>query len=280
MEIIKPVPEPQLLSNRARLQLVYQKIIDTVPLGALMFLITNNGVLHNNSWMSRLFRMWQGFDPNDTSNWHTAIYVGAEKERNGGRWRPQMIHAHQDGTTKNTIPREYFNDTDEGERTKSNRLEFLIDPSHTSDHRGKIVDFAISKVGLPFDGDPGWKREWRTYLLGIRSRPIAKAEISCHGLAYEAYALNGRKYAHHLEHAPNALGRIFGHPIGHPADYVDQEYLYLRDHHLYRNPQFKVVLAAFKGITEKRYGGNFLPKYSWDPDLQLAYGMLGVKSNG
>jgi hypothetical protein len=271
--------ETPILSNRARLQLVYQEIIDTVPAGALMFLITNNGELQNNTLGSRLFRKWQGFSSSDFSKWHTAVYFGPKKESKGGRWRPQIVHAHEKGTTIDLIPPEYFNDTDEGERTKKNRIELLIDPKSTPEQRQEIVDYCLLKVGLPFDGDPGWRREWPTYLLGVRSKAINPKETSCHGLAYEAYSLHDWLYPHQLQSAPNLLGRIFGHPLGHPLNHVNLRYLYLRDHHLYRNPHLKVILTAFEGraISSARENEEYLPKYSWDPALQQAYGLLAVE---
>ncbi len=278
LESITMTTSGSTLSERAYQQIPYDAIVDVAPVGAIIFLITDTGRLATDNPLARIFRKWQGFAPVDTTNWHTTIYDGPRKESNGGRFRPYVIHSSTKGTTRDVLPREYFKNTVDDGRIKHNRVEVLVNPDLSKADYQKVIEVCRSQLGKPFDGDPGWRREWPTYLLGIRSRRKKPEEISCHGLAYNAYHAAGMKFPHQLEAAPNLLGRVLGKLPGHPPDHVDLDYLYLRDHHLYRDTRFQDLLAVAGGGTEiKNVQIKHLPgKYSWSKTLRQAYGFLAL----
>lgn len=263
------------MSERSALQVPYDAIMDVAPVGALVFLITDVGTLQKGAPAQRFYRQWQGFAPVDTTYWHTAIYDGPKKESKGGRFRPHIIHSSQRGTTLDQLPPEFFKNTEDCGRPKHNRIEILANPRFGKDEYRTVIEYCRAQLGKPYDGDPGWKRDWPTVLFGVRSRRRKSSEASCHGLAFEAYSEAGMEFPHHLDSAPNLLGRVVGRPLGHPAHCVDLDYLYLRDHHLYRDPRFSCLISvAGNGPTVHDVCIKLRPcKYAWDPALQQAYGL-------
>jgi hypothetical protein len=261
------------VSERAALQIPYDAIMDVTPVGALVFLITDIGALENDTPARRFYRRWQGYAPIDTTYWHTAIYEGPRKDSKGSRYRPYIIHSSQRGTTCDQLPPEFFKNTTERGLPKQNRIEILANPDFGAAEHQVVVEYCRDQLGKPFDGDPGWKRDWPTVVFGVRSRRRLPQEVSCHGLAYDAYAAAGMRFPHHLERAPNLLGRLLGAPLGHPRDHVDLDYLYLRDHHLYRDPRFACLISvAGAGPSIRDVVIERAPrKYGWSPALQKLY---------
>jgi hypothetical protein len=87
--------------------------------------------------------------------------------------------------------------------------------------------------------------------------------VSCHGLIYAAYGSAGVHFPHRVATMPwFNPARWTGHPFGHPAEEVNVEYVYLRDHHIYNDDRFEVVLQV------RRHNGEVVlshrpGKYSW-----------------
>jgi len=269
-EIIEVKP----MSKRGILRMPYEAIMDAATIGDILFFISDTG-LPPKSLSSRIYRKWLGFHSRDTSYWHTTIFVGTKKESKGALHRPYIVHSAKKGTVEEFVPPSYFSNTDNGKnRSKKCRIEIVHNPDLSMEQRKQIVEYSRSQLGKPFDGD-GWSLDFLTYSLGLRSRRRDPERVSCHGLAYLAYGLNGLKFPHQLQGAPNLFGRFYGHPIGHPKDYVDLAYNYLRDHHLYRDPRFKSILAVIgDGLTIENVRTENNPgKYSWDITLQAAYGL-------
>ncbi len=266
--------ETSQLSERQSLQRLYEPIMQSARPGDVLFFISDTTKPACGNYLSRVYRGWLGFNWNDASNWHTTLYVGAKKESKGGKYRPYIIHSHQAGTTENLVPPGFMLSKRQNGQTQSGRIEILQNPNLDDGQRENIVQYCRTQLGKPFDDDERWSRNLVTYVLGLKSLPRDSAKVSCHGLAFEAYARAGLSFPHQLSTAPNLLGRLFGHPLGHPPDRVDLRSNYLRDHQLYQNPLFEVVLALSGGghsIREtkiERYPG----KYSWDAALQKAYG--------
>ncbi len=261
------------MSKRRYLKIIYEAILTAASPGDVIFFITNTPTRPIKSRFSRLYREWQGIIPEDTSKWHTSIYVGPKKETKGAQYRPYIVHSHSVGTTEEFIPPTFFTAKQlEGQEFQQCRIEILHNPSISKENRKQIVNYSLLQVGKPFDGD-GWFRDWVTYSLGVRSKIRNPKQVSCHGLAYDAYELVGLLFQHQLQNAPDLIGRIFGRPVGHPKDHVNLRYNYLRDHHLYRDERFIPVLSVFGGPNVKDIKTKQNPgKYSWNHVLQVAYG--------
>ena len=106
-----------------------------------------------------------------------------------------------------------------------------------------FVKYVQAQLGKPF-AELGWRHDFLTYALGLSPRRLAPDRVSCHGLAFCAYKNVGFHFPHQLGNAPFFnLARYTGHPLGHPPNEVDLRRLYLRDHHLYRDPRFESILA-------------------------------------
>lgn len=270
----------ELLSSRQKLEKPYQAIMDTAKPGDIIFFISRTIPPPTYSYLTMLNRRWTGFDPQDLTNWHTAIYKGPEKENKGARFRPSMIHSTPvSGVKKNIIPPEYIKDTKEKVGIQLNRLEIVQNQEINEKNRQEIIEFCQQQIGKSFDLSQRWYRTMITFFLGVRFLTSNNPEkATCHGLVYDAYGLVGIGFSHALNKAPNILGRILGHPLGHPRDHVDLRYNYLRDYDLYRDPRFMDVLAIEGAPEIKDVKIMFQPeKYAWDIALQIAYGFLSTK---
>jgi|SRR5579859_107871 len=269
--------ETDSTSERQYLRRLYERFLDIAVPGDVVFFISNSDNPPP-SWKTRLYRRWLGFKPEDYSCWHTLVYVGAKKSE-GEQDRPYVIHSTARGnTTEEHLKPSFFSyKPREGQALLKCRTEVLHFPEISAAQRKKIIQYCRSQVGKPFDGD-GWQLDFATYALGIRSRHRNPDRVSCHGLAFNAYGLVGLLFPHpRLYYAPYLLGRIGGHPLGHPADRVDLRYNYLRDHHLYADQRARVSVALV-GHGSKLENVEVLldpGKYSWDASLQAAYGLSG-----
>src|SRR5436190_217575 len=67
------------------------------------------------------------------------------------------------------------------------RVEILRYPRLTAEQRGGIVRFCRAQRGKAF-ADLGWRNDVLTYVFGLPSRRLDPSAVSCHGLAYHAYA--------------------------------------------------------------------------------------------
>lgn len=262
------------ISQRQKLRIPYEAIIETASPGDILFFISDTGKLKNKSWLRTEYRKWLGFSPLDTSEWHTTVYVGPKKESKGGGFRPYFVHSVPKGTFETYVPPEYFMNTPKNGGCQHNRLEIIHCSSIENGDREKIVEYCRQQLGKPFDDDERWYRNLITLLLGIKSIPKDPEKVSCHGLAFDAYGLVGMKFPHQLENAPNLFGRMIGHPLGHPPEYVDLRSNYLRDHALYRDHRFRCTIGVSQVGCEIEFKRN-LAKYSWNPALQKVYDLPG-----
>jgi hypothetical protein len=246
----KPMNDPTIgaPSKRKQLQRFYTTINNVARPGDVVFFISERlKAIH--SPLARLYRKWQGLADHDISTWHTAILVEPKKESKGAQTRPHIIHATKKGVEEIHIPPSFFRsirDDPDGEPLQKGRIEIVQCPDLTARQREKIVRYAHAQLGKPF-AELGWRHDILTYALGLPSRRLHPHKVSCHGLAFLAYGKVGFRFPHQLKHAPFFnLARYIGHPLGHPAHEVDLQKLYLRDHHLYRDPRFVNVLRIFE----------------------------------
>jgi len=91
-------------------------------------------------------RPWHGFDRNDFDIWHIAIYIGARKRKSHNKINIWMIHSTgEKGVHLGHISHGYFKNNSPDKRP---RIELLKYKDIKKQQRGKIVDFANSKVGF------------------------------------------------------------------------------------------------------------------------------------
>lgn len=278
-------------SNRSLLRVPYEAIMDTAKPGDPVFFISDNGEIANDNRLRRLNRKWRGVLEGDTTNWHTAIYAGAKKEgkAKGPHYRPYMIQAkpikddveEQYVVTEVRVPDKYFVNKYQNEQLiQQCRFEVIHNPDIDQHQREAVIDYArdLMETHPTYEND-GWRNDSITYVLGIRNlHPRDPNQVSCHGMVFDAYAkAAGYHFQHQLKHAPNILGRVFGHPLGHPSDYVDTDYLYLRDQNLYLDPGFKATLAIIGDHDLESVKIEHNPqKFSWNSAAQAAYGLLAL----
>lgn len=239
---------PPLSSKRKLLQRFYTTINNVARPGDVVFFISERQAV-SHSPMTRLYRRWQGLADNDISMWHTAILVEPKKESRGAHVRPHIIHATKKGVEEIHIPPSFFKsirDDPEGESLQKGRIEIIQCPDLTAPERKEIVRYACSQLGKPF-AELGWRHDILTYAFGLPSGRLHPQRVSCHGLAFLAYQVVGFGFPHQLKHAPFFnLSRVLGRPLGHPYHEVNLQRLYLRDHHLYRDPRFKNILRIYE----------------------------------
>lgn len=263
-------------SNRSYLRTYFTAIMETASPGDVFFLISDTGKPPTDTAQSRIYRRCIGFDPRDTTRWHTMVYSGPRKKGKGEKFSPHFIHVGRDGTEEVEVPQEYFKDKVKDEVYTKCRLEIIHNQEVDNHKRREIVGYCRSQIGKPFDNGAGWRKEFMTYLLGIRQLDCKDINrVSCHDLAYYAYGSIGMTFPHGLSMSPNILGRVLGHPIGHPRRSVDLRYNYLRDHHLYRDKRFDCTLAVV-GLGLTIVDVEVIPnpgKYSWSAYLQKKYGI-------
>jgi hypothetical protein len=242
---------------------IYAQIIEAAAPGDLVFFISEKPV-QSLSWPTWTYRRWLGFSPEDRTQWHTAIYVGAKRENKSRWYRPHIVHAASSGVIEGHIPATFFTSTrqDDGALVQRARIEVLSNQDLSSAMRAQIVEHCRSRIGMPFS-DMGWRNDLVTYLLGLPAPRRTMTSVSCQALAYDAYGSVGLTFPHQLHSAPALLARRNKCPWGHPADHVDLSRLYLRDHHLYRDQRFDSVLAVFEDETSGPQVVWRPGKYSW-----------------
>jgi hypothetical protein len=260
------------VSNRQRKGDLYAAVVEAALPGDVVFFITEPESSKAFSLFSRVYRRWLGFAPEDATLWHTAIFTGAVKERRS-RWvRPHIVHARTRGVVEEHLHTTFFTTPPvaPGCLARTPRTEFLRFPGLSDAQRAEIVRYCRAQLGKPFD-DLGWRHDLPTYAFGLPSRRNDPSKVSCHGLAFDAYAYVGFTFPHDVTSVPwFNLARYLGHPLGHPRDRVNLHRLYLRDHHLYRDDRFECVLSISADPATGRLKVDACPgKYAWSPDCRV-----------
>jgi hypothetical protein len=258
-------------SKRQRRNLLYDRVIRYATPGDVVFFVSDRKEATAFSPLSRIYRRWLGFSFSDTTLWHTALYTGPVKETGSSTIRPHIIHAHTGGVEEEHLRPSLFTSvrSEKGAVEQSVRIEIMHNPGLTLAQRTTIVEYCRSQLGKPFD-DRGWRHDFLTYTFGLPSRRQDPNKASCHGMVYLAYEKAGVTFPHQLASVPIFnLARYLGHPLGHPAACADPSRLYLRDHHLYRDPRFRTVLALFDDTETGEPIVALNPgKYSWQQDIR------------
>ena len=252
--------------------------------GDLVFMITHypyktlKSEVKGKGWIEAImirlrarWRVYLGFDRNDCDDWHVAIYFQGKRRKDHKRINQYIIHATgEKGVQSNQIsPGDFTNESLEV-RT---RMEILQFEGIKNEQRKKIVGFALSKVGLAFDWSVG-RHAIFTYAFGLPNLLHDQNKFSCQQLAIAAYAAAGIYFTHPYRSFPIFnIGRLLGHPLGHPKDRVDPRYPYLWDQHIYRDPRFllKAVVYQDPGTGEVKLEKANLVKYSWNEALRNRY---------
>jgi hypothetical protein len=255
---LRPGASLAMLSQRGRTQFVNDAIIDVAQPGDLIFIISLGGDIGP---LQTVWRRWVGLGQAGPSMWHTAIYSGHKKERNGASQRPYMIHSAEHGFRHTGTIEEHISP---GYYTSSARSITILEVARMhldASQRARIVEYARTKIGTPHD-PRGWTRDAGTYLFGL---PVwnKPGVISCHALAYEAYGAAHVTFSHQVRTMPwfNAA-RWRGRPIGQSAGSVSLTSMYLRDHHLYNDDRLEIALRVHRQANEI----TIVPspgKYSW-----------------
>jgi hypothetical protein len=217
------------------------------------------------------WRVYLGFDSDDWDDWHVAIYYEGRKRKDHSRVNPYIIHAtEQKGVQINQIsPGDFTNESPEV-RT---RMEIMQFEGITGEQRKEIVDFSLSKLGLEFDFSVG-KHARTTYAFGLPNLLHNPNRYACQQLVIDAYAAAGIYFPHPYKAFPIFnIGRLLGHPLGHPKDRVDPRYPYLYDHHIYRDPRIALKAVVYQDAEtgEGRLKTKDLQKYSWNKALRERY---------
>jgi hypothetical protein len=262
-------------SRRSHNRVIFSRIVEVAEPGDVIFLISDYAqIMPQGMKLRRLYQRYMGMAPNDLTKWHIALYVGPRKERNSGTVRPVILHAVHAGVKEDYIMPSFFTNRMSQARglEEISRIEVARFRGLTDEQRATIVRYCYDRVGMPF-GEGGFKYTFWTYLLGLPAFAMTGKRIDCQTLVYRAYAEAGIDFPHHLEWAPFLnLGRLLGHPLGHPRDRVNLRYAYLEDYHFYRDPRVSPVLAisqdanTFEVSVEENPG-----KYSWNPVLRTVY---------
>ena len=252
--------------------------------GDLVFMITHyayktlKGELEGKGWREAIrlrrharLRVTIGFDYDDWDDWHVAIYFEGRKRKGHTRVNPYIIHStEQKGVQINQIsPGDFTNESPE----VKTRMEIMQFEGITREQRKKIIDFSLSKIGLAFDRSI-YRHARLTYAFGLPNVLHKRNEFSCQQLAIDAYASAGIYFPHPYKSFPIFnIGRLLGHPLGHPKDWVDPRYPYLYDQHIYRDPRIvpKAVVYQDAETREVRLETKDLQKYSWNMALRERY---------
>jgi len=221
-------------------------------------------------------RRWHGHDRKDFDEWHVGIYYEGRKRKGHQRINLWMLHSHPPGGNEtggvhlqHLAPGEFATTLPNSQR----RMEILQFEGLTNEQRKTIVEFASSKVGLEFDFSVA-KHAQMTYAFGLPNLFHNPNRYACQQLAIAAYAAAGIYFPHAYKSFPIFnVGRFLGHPLGHPKDHVDPRYPYLYDHHIYRDPRFKVKAILYEDPTsgERILKTENLEKYSWNPEWKEKY---------
>jgi len=252
--------------------------------GDLFFIVTHHpyktlkGEVTGKAWREairiRMRSRWYeylGWDREDWDIWHVAIHLGGRKRRGHKRINPYIIHAVEGkGVQVNHLtPGSFTNEGLEG-RT---RVEIVRFEGISKEQRKKIVDFAISKLGCSFDYS--FHRNARlTYAFGLPNLRHNQNQFTCQQLVIAAYAAAGIYFLHPYGSFPICnIGRLLGHPLGHPKDRVNPRYPYLLDHHIYRDPRFVIKAVVYQDpkTGEIKLETKNLLKYSWNDVLREKY---------
>jgi hypothetical protein len=281
----------QILSKEKQINKIYSQIAGVpdpetgiAQPGDLVFLITHypyktlKSEIKGKGWREafklRLRARWRaylGFDSDDWDDWHVAIYFEGRKRKGHTRVNPYIIHATlEKGVKINQIsPGDFTNESLE----VGTRMEIMQFEGIRDEQRKEIIDFSLSKLGLAFDRSVG-RHARLTYAFGLPNVLHKRNEFSCQQLVIDAYAAAGVYFPHPYKSFPIFnIGRLLGHPLGHPKDRVDPRYPYLYDHHIYRDPRFKVKAILY----EEPVSGEIilktenLEKYSWTQALRERY---------
>lgn len=234
------IPPDAAQSERELKRIVYQAIGEVAAPGDLIFTVTLG---HPLQFHQKVWRSWLGHADGDSAKWHTALFSGMRKEHGGATRRAYMIHSAEQGlkhvgTIEEHISPGYYTSR-ESFTTSLEVLSFRgLDPSR----RSRIVDHARKLLGVPHD-PRGWRRDFLTYTFGLPVVTLPHT-VSCHALAYQAYEAAGITFAHQVATMPwFNVARWRGRPFGQPAGALDVDSVYLRDHHLYEDARFDVVLS-------------------------------------
>ena len=268
----RPVPQE---SKRAQLKRVYESINDVTSPGDVMFFVSERPDNLSLPMLRQVYRRWQGFAPEDNSNWHTAMYTQARKQSRGAAVRPYIIHAIEKGVEEIHVPPSFFTSeyTEDGEVVQHGRIEVVKHPDMVPEQREEIVRYIRERLGQPF-AHLNWKQDILTWALGLPAQPIDPGKASCHGIVFDAYEHVGISFQNQLDSAPwFNIGRHLGHPIGGTREKADLNRLHLHDHHLYRDPRFICVLSVFEDEGGALQTVEKPGKYSWNPALQNKYGL-------
>ena len=221
-------------------------------------------------------RQLQGFSRNDFDQWHVGIYFMGRKRKRHKRMNLWLFHSHgpdsdpHSGVHIQHISPLYLN----GKALEAKpRIEILTFENITQEERKRIVEYANSKLGMPFDSQVV-RHAYLTYAFGVPNVLHNRNKFSCQQLVISAYAAAGIFFQHPYTSFPVFnIGRFLGHPIGHPKDKVDPRYPYLMDHHIYRDPRFFLKAALYRDPKsgEIALQTDNLTKYSWNEDLREKY---------
>jgi len=259
---------------------LFQSGINLAEPGDLIFFVTHHPYknfkdeMKGKKWKEtvRLWsRQWFGFNENDFDEWHVAIYFMARKRRKHIRINNWIIHSTREkGVHIEQLTPGYFTNQSPEVRT---RMEILQFQGIGIEQRGKVVDFANSKVGSDFDQSK-WRYLMLPYALGLPNKLHKQNQFSCQQLAMAAYAAAGIYFPHPYKSFPIFnIGKYLGHPLGHPKDRVDPRYPYLMDHHIYRDPRFVLKAAVYQDPDNNEIilQTENLKKYSWNEELREKY---------
>ncbi len=252
--------------------------------GDLVFLITHypnktlKSEIEGKAWRaaSRLrlrarWRVYLGLDSDDWDEWHVAIYFEGRKRKDHTRVNPYIIHAtERKGIQISQISPGDFTNQSLEVRT---RMEIMQFEGIRDEQRKKIIDFSLSKIGLAFDRSVA-RHARLTYAFGLPNVLHKRNEFSCQQLVIAAYAAAGLYCSHPYKSFPLLnIGRLLGHPLGHPRDGVDPRRPYLLDHHIYRDPRFvlKAIVYQDAKTGEIILETKDLQKYSWNNVLRERY---------
>ena len=224
----------------------------------------------------RIAKRFCGFSPEDSDNWHVAIFCWSKKRKHHNRMNLWMLHSHPPACSgmggvhlRHFSPSIFFNNVP-AERT---RLEILEIQGISAEDRKQIVNYALGKQGANFDHLVR-RHSLLTLIFGIPNFLYDQKSYSCQHLVVESYASSGVSFDHPFRSYPfYNIGRYLGHPLGHSKDRINLKYPYLMDHHIYRDPRFRLKASLYtdSATGELKLETENLKKYSWNLDLRKKY---------
>jgi hypothetical protein len=185
--------------------------------GDLVFLITHypyktfKSEIESKGWreatrlrLKAQYREYRGSDSDDWDAWHVAIYFEGRKRKGHTRVNPYIIHstAEKGVHISQISPGDFRNESFEV-RTRMEVCEF---EGITREQRKEIVDFSLSKIGLPFDSTV--KRDATlTYIFGLPNVLHKQDTLSCQQLVIAAYASAGIYFLHPYKSFPYLISQ-------------------------------------------------------------------------